>query len=62
MDELRKKGLEKMKEVYAWDMPDMPGRFFNANSPLRQRCAFGSRETANASISRASTPAVARHE
>ena len=28
MDELRKKGLEKMKEVYAWDMPDMPGRFF----------------------------------
>jgi 4-carboxymuconolactone decarboxylase len=28
MDELRRKGLEKMKEVYAWDMPDMPGRFF----------------------------------
>lgn len=28
MDELRAKGLEKMKEVYAWDMPDMPGRFF----------------------------------
>lgn len=28
MDELRKKGLDKMKEVYAWDMPDMPGRFF----------------------------------
>jgi 4-carboxymuconolactone decarboxylase len=28
MDELRKKGLEKMREVYAWDMPDMPGRYF----------------------------------
>jgi 4-carboxymuconolactone decarboxylase len=28
MDELRRKGLEKMNEVYAWDMPDMPGEFF----------------------------------
>ena len=26
MDELREKGLEKMNEVYGWDMPDMPGR------------------------------------
>ena len=25
MDELRKKGLEKMNEVYGWEMPDMPG-------------------------------------
>jgi 4-carboxymuconolactone decarboxylase len=28
MDELRKKGLEKMNEVYAWEMPDMPGEYF----------------------------------
>jgi 4-carboxymuconolactone decarboxylase len=28
MDELRKKGLEKMNEVYGWDMPDMPGDYF----------------------------------
>jgi len=28
MDELRRKGLEKMNEVYAWEMPDMPGEFF----------------------------------
>ena len=25
MDELRSKGLEKMNEVYGWEMPDMPG-------------------------------------
>jgi 4-carboxymuconolactone decarboxylase len=25
MDELRKKGLEKMNEVYAWEMPNMEG-------------------------------------
>lgn len=28
MDELRRKGLEKMNEVYGWEMPDMPGEFF----------------------------------
>ena len=28
MDELRRKGLAKMNEVYAWEMPDMPGDFF----------------------------------
>lgn len=28
MDELRRKGLETMNEVYAWDMPDMPGEYF----------------------------------
>ena len=28
MDEVRKKGLEKMNEVYGWEMPDMPGEFF----------------------------------
>jgi 4-carboxymuconolactone decarboxylase len=28
MDELRRKGLDKMNEVYAWEMPDMPGEFF----------------------------------
>lgn len=28
MDERRRKGLAKMNEVYAWDMPDMPGDFF----------------------------------
>ena len=25
MDELRRKGLEKMNEVYAWEMPDIEG-------------------------------------
>lgn len=25
MDELRRKGLEKMNEVYGWEMPDMQG-------------------------------------
>ena len=28
MDELRRKGLDKMNEVYGWEMPDMPGEFF----------------------------------
>jgi 4-carboxymuconolactone decarboxylase len=28
MDKLRKKGLEKMNEVYGWEMPDMPGDYF----------------------------------
>jgi 4-carboxymuconolactone decarboxylase len=28
MDELRRQGLEKMNEVYAWEMPDVPGEFF----------------------------------
>lgn len=28
MDELRRKGLEKMNEVYAWEMPDVPDEFF----------------------------------
>lgn len=28
MDELRRTGLTKMNEVYAWDMPDMPGEYF----------------------------------
>jgi len=28
MNELRKKGLEKMNEVYGWEMPDMPGDYF----------------------------------
>jgi 4-carboxymuconolactone decarboxylase len=28
VDERRRKGLAKMNEVYAWDMPDMPGDFF----------------------------------
>ena len=28
MDEIRRKGLEKMNEVYGWEMPDMPGDFF----------------------------------
>ena len=28
MDELRRKGLAKMNEVYGWEMPDMPGDFF----------------------------------
>ncbi|NDJ88906.1 carboxymuconolactone decarboxylase family protein [Mycolicibacter kumamotonensis] len=28
MDELRRIGLAKMNEVYAWEMPDMPGEYF----------------------------------
>ncbi|KLO26812.1 4-carboxymuconolactone decarboxylase [Mycobacterium haemophilum] len=28
MDELRRTGLDKMNQVYAWDMPDMPGEYF----------------------------------
>lgn len=28
MDEIRRRGLEKMNEVYGWDMPDMPGDYF----------------------------------
>jgi 4-carboxymuconolactone decarboxylase len=28
MDELRRKGLDKINEVYAWEMPDMPGEYF----------------------------------
>jgi 4-carboxymuconolactone decarboxylase len=28
MDEVRRKGLEKMNEVYGWEMPDMPGEYF----------------------------------
>lgn len=28
MDELRRKGLAKMNEVYGWEMPDLPGDFF----------------------------------
>jgi 4-carboxymuconolactone decarboxylase len=28
MDELRRKGLEKMKEVYGWDMPDFDSDYF----------------------------------
>jgi 4-carboxymuconolactone decarboxylase len=28
MDELRRKGLDKMNQVYAWEMPDMPGEYF----------------------------------
>jgi 4-carboxymuconolactone decarboxylase len=28
LDELRRKGLEKMNEVYGWEMPDMPGEYF----------------------------------
>ncbi|KMO67918.1 4-carboxymuconolactone decarboxylase [Mycobacterium sp. BK558] len=28
MDELRRKGLDKMNEVYGWEMPDMPGEYF----------------------------------
>jgi len=28
MDEVRRKGLEKMKEVYGWEMPDLPGDYF----------------------------------
>lgn len=28
MDDLRRAGLAKMNEVYAWDMPDLPGDYF----------------------------------
>lgn len=28
MDELRRQGLQKMNEVYGWEMPDMPGDYF----------------------------------
>ncbi|MQY28767.1 carboxymuconolactone decarboxylase family protein [Nocardia aurantia] len=28
MDELRRKGLETMNQVYSWKMPDMPGEYF----------------------------------
>lgn len=28
MDERRRKGLEKMNEVYGWEMPDLPGDYF----------------------------------
>ena len=28
MSDVRRKGLDKMKEVYGWDMPDMPGDFY----------------------------------
>lgn len=28
MDEIRREGLEKMKEVYGWEMPDLPGDYF----------------------------------
>lgn len=28
MDELRRKGLAKMNEVYGWNMTDMPGDYF----------------------------------
>lgn len=27
-DELRRKGLAKMNEVYGWQMPDQPGEYF----------------------------------
>ena len=29
MDELRRKGLEKMNEVYGWEMPDIEGDYFD---------------------------------
>lgn len=28
MDETRRKGLAKMKEVYGWEVPDLPGDYF----------------------------------
>ena len=28
MDDVRRKGLAKMKEVYGWEMPDLPGDYF----------------------------------
>ena len=27
-NELRRKGLDKMKDVYGWEMPDLPGDYF----------------------------------
>ncbi len=27
-NELRRKGLDKMKQVYGWEMPDLPGDYF----------------------------------
>jgi 4-carboxymuconolactone decarboxylase len=27
-DDVRRKGLDKMKEVYGWDMPNLPGDYF----------------------------------
>lgn len=27
-DEVRRRGLAKMREVYGWDMPDLPGDYF----------------------------------
>lgn len=29
MDDVRRKGLEKMKEVYGWELPDIDRGFFN---------------------------------
>jgi len=28
IDPVRRKGLAKMKEVYGWEMPDLPGEYF----------------------------------
>ena len=28
MNEARRKGLDMMKQVYGWDMPDMPGDYY----------------------------------
>lgn len=28
MDDIRRRGLDKMNEVYGWEMPDMPGDYF----------------------------------
>ena len=28
MNEKRRRGLDMMREVYGWEMPDMPGEFF----------------------------------
>jgi len=28
MNDRRKRGLEMMREVYGWEMPDLPGEFF----------------------------------
>ena len=41
-------------------MSDRLGRCRSANNPFRHRCALGSRDTANASMSRASAPAIAQ--
>jgi len=27
-DDVRRQGLDKMKEVYGWEMPDLPGEYF----------------------------------